>query len=164
MDIYCNSCASEPPPRLLPAIVAAIVICVLLADMVHACFFVRKNGVKIGSSKAWWILACVMLGPLVWPLWWCRQRALREEKVNAPLLTSGCTESEACPSFPVRHPPDPSAPPLEDSLRLSHNVFRHSHMILASAPAADVELYVGDNVAVAQPVSPHAGRALVVVP
>ena len=148
VDIYCNSCAYSAP-QLPPAIVAAIVICVLLANLVHACFFVRKTSIKIGSSKAW-ILACVMLGPLVWPLWWCRQRALREDNLNARLVTSGWTESEPRPSGPVPLPPEASAPPLEFSPRLNHNVLL---MMVASAPPADDEVYV----AVAQPVD-DAGR------
>ncbi len=154
VDIYCNF---APPPRLPPAIIAAIVICVLLADLVHSCFFVRKNGIKIASSKAW-ILACVMLGPLVWPMWWCRQRTLRRENANTPLVSSGWSESEPRSRGPVPLPPEPSAPPLEYSPRLNHNVLSDSQMILevlASAPSADDEVYV----AVEQPASPYAGRA-----
>ena len=156
VDIYCNSCAYSAP-QLPPAIIAAIVICVLLADLVHSCFFVRKNGIKIASSKAW-ILACVMLGPLVWPMWWCRQRTLRGENANTPVASSGWSESEPRSRGPVPLPPEPCAPSLEYSPRLNHNVLSDSQMILevlASAPPADDEVYV----AVAQPASPYAGRA-----
>ena len=171
VDIYCNSTSaaacpppstapattdspSTPTPQLLPALLAAaIVICVLLANLVHACFFVRRNQIKIGSSKAW-ILACVILGPLVWPMWWCRQRALRRADASAPLLTLRWSESEPRACGPATLPPAASAPPLEHSHRLNHNVLRDSLMIVKpSAPPADDEAYV----AVAQPVSPHAG-------
>jgi hypothetical protein len=148
-----SQCTAYSAPQLLPAIVAAIVICVLLADLFHACFFVRRNAIKIASSKAW-ILACVMLGPLVWPMWWYRQRALRRANANTPLLTSRWSESEPRAIGPAPLPPGASAPPLEHSQRLNHNGLADSRMIVKpSAPPADDEAYV----AVAQPVLPHAG-------
>ncbi len=149
-----SQCAVYSVPQLLPAaIVAAIVICVLLVNLVHACFFVRRNAIKLASSKAW-ILACVMLGPLVWPMWWYRQRAFRRANVNAPLLTMRGSESEPRASGPAPLPPAASAPPLEYSQRLNHNGLRDSRMIVKpSAPPADDEAYA----AVAQPVLAHAG-------
>ena len=171
VDIYCNSTSaaacpppstapattdspSTPTPQLLPALLAAaIVICVLLANLVHAFFFVRRNQIKIGSAKAW-ILACVMLGPLVWPMWWYRQRALPRANANTALVTLGWTESETPSSDPAPLPPAASAPPLEYSQRLNHNGLADSRMIVKpSAPPADDEAYA----AVAQPVLPHAG-------
>ncbi len=78
VDLYQAPPPSHPAnPLLPPAVVAAVVICVLV-DLLHAFFFIRRVRSKLGSVKAW-ILACIMLGPLVWIVWWCRQRALNAD-------------------------------------------------------------------------------------
>ena len=84
VDLYdLNQTVVPPPPSppLPPAVVAAIVICVL-ADLLHAFFFIRRVRSKLGSLKAW-VLACIMLGPLVWIVWWCRQRAVRSADTSS---------------------------------------------------------------------------------
>jgi hypothetical protein len=66
----------------------------VLADLLHAFFFIRRVRSKLGSVKAW-ILACIVLGPLVWIVWWCRHRALRFADTSEPLLSLSSTSKHA---------------------------------------------------------------------
>ena len=93
VDLFQHPPTTSAPP-LPPAVVAAIVICVL-ADLLHAFFFIRRVRSKLGSLKAW-ALACIVLGPLVWIVWWCRQRALNADTsgpVTVVPLSSGSSTS-----------------------------------------------------------------------
>ena len=98
----------------------------------------------------------LLLPETVWPMWWCRQRALRKANADTPLVTLCSTEFEPRACGPVPPPPAASAPPLEHSQRLDHNGLKRltdGREAIGAAPAADDEAYI----AVAQPVLPHAG-------
>ncbi len=107
-----SQCIVSAARQLLSTTIAVIIITfVLLANMVHTCFFVRRNFMKVANSKAW-IFACLILGPLVWPMWWYKQRALRRANASTPFLTL---------------PPAASAPPLEHRQLFNHNGLRDSY-------------------------------------
>jgi hypothetical protein len=51
-----------------PGSIAGIVVSIVAALIVHACVFFRAKRLNIADAKAW-ILASLVLGPLVWLLW-----------------------------------------------------------------------------------------------
>jgi hypothetical protein len=145
-----SQCAAISAPPLPPAAVAAVVICVL-ADLLHAFFFIRRVGAKRSSVKAW-ILACIMLGPLVWIVWWCRQHALRSADTSEPanVLPLLFETSREDIQRPNRNGPTysemilkPSAPPAEgeeEDFAATQPFFRHASGGNARAAAAAVAL------------------------
>jgi hypothetical protein len=116
-----SQCTAIAARQLLSATVAVSIACVFLADLVHACFFVKRNAMKVANSKPW-ILACLMFGPLVWPMWWCRQRALSKANADTPLRTLGWTESMGSDL----QTPASAAHSLESSQHFNPTGFGHS--------------------------------------
>ena len=64
-----------PPAASIMAI--AIIACAVVAYLIHVCLFIRYKARGAASSKrcrVLWIIASVVLGPLVWPVWWLTHR------------------------------------------------------------------------------------------
>jgi hypothetical protein len=79
---------------VLPAAtVAAIVVVVLVADVLHSCIFVKRAVMKsklysAGYYSKVWFISSLFLGPLIWFIWWHRQRLSSHSPVHLPLLSS----------------------------------------------------------------------------
>ena len=55
----------------------AIIACVVVAYLIHICLFIRYQSRGAANSigfRVLWIIASVVLGPLVWPVWWLTHR------------------------------------------------------------------------------------------
>lgn len=51
--------------------IAFIVTCIVLADLIHALIFYRSKHFHVTDCKnIRWILASLMVGPLIWFIWW----------------------------------------------------------------------------------------------
>ena len=57
-----------------PGIIAAIVVSITAALLVHSYVFVRVNSLKASHAKVW-IFASIACGPVVWLIWTLRSRA-----------------------------------------------------------------------------------------
>ena len=65
-----------PPAASIVAI--AIIACAVVAYLIHVCLFIRYKARGASNSKGsrvLWIIASVVLGPLVWPVWWLTHRS-----------------------------------------------------------------------------------------
>jgi len=109
-----SQCVANAARRLPAGSVAAIVICVLLADVVHASFFVRRNVIRVAHSKGW-IVASIILGPLVWFIWWYHHRAagplpMREPLISHELLQKESRSVDSSVVVPLHSVPAPAFP------------------------------------------------------
>jgi hypothetical protein len=78
---------------LSAATVAAIVVIVLVADVLHSCIFVKYAVMKSTlysprSHSIVWFISSLFLGPLIWLIWWHKLRSSSYSLFHAPLLPS----------------------------------------------------------------------------
>ncbi len=126
----------------ISTIAIIIIACVVVAYLIHVCFFIRFKALGVTKSKGLrvsWIIAPLVLGPLVWPVWWLTHRI-------AAKTPSSVYSKEA---FSISDPliSKPSAPPIDND-----DDFMNTH---ANAP------FSGGSAAafaVAKPSAPLSGR------
>ena len=73
-----------PPAASIMAI--AIIACAVVAYLIHVCLFIRYKARGASNSKGsrvLWIIASVVLGPLVWPVWWLTHRCAAKTTYSA---------------------------------------------------------------------------------
>jgi hypothetical protein len=64
----------------------AIIACAVVAYLIHVCLFIRYKARGAANSKRFrvlWITASVVLGPLVWPVWWLTHRSAAKTPYSA---------------------------------------------------------------------------------
>jgi hypothetical protein len=87
----------------------AIIVCAVVAYLILVCLFIRYKALGAANSKRCqviWIIASVVLGPLVWPVWWLTHRCA------AKTPTSEYPQESFSLSDPLKS--KPSAPFIDD--------------------------------------------------
>jgi hypothetical protein len=65
-------------PPAASIVIIAIIACAVVAYLIHVCLFIRykaRGAANSKGSRVLWIIASVVLGPLVWPVWWLTHRS-----------------------------------------------------------------------------------------
>ncbi len=89
----------------------AIIACVVVAYLIHVCLFIRYKARGAANSKGFrvlWIIASVVLGPIVWLVWWLTYRSaanmpssVRPQEsfsLSDPLISKPVIDDERAPS------------------------------------------------------------------
>jgi hypothetical protein len=89
---YCPEGAIQP---YVPAFtLAAIIACVVLADLVLACVFLCSKRLNVADAKGW-ILAALLFGPFVWIIWWYKHRDVGPSQLSEALLLNHSLQCES---------------------------------------------------------------------
>jgi hypothetical protein len=134
-----------PPAASIMAIV--IIACAVVAFLIHVCLFIRykaRGAANSKGSRVLWIIASVVLGPLVWPVWWLTHRcAAKTPSMVYP--EESCSLSDPLIS-------KPSAPFIDDDC---DSLYAHADA-RSGGPAA--RPFAAEAASVYQPPAPPSAR------